>query len=323
MGILLLDARKSTLTMAKILLTGGSGFLGKALLEHSSFYNVISIGRTCPKNCFDHEFIELNSSNDYAKILQNIDVIVHAAGRAHVMKESAKNPRGAYREINTFATLNLAKQAADLGVKRFVFISTIKVLGEKTIGVNRFRHDDDPAPFDDYAISKNEAEIGLKELCSGSNMEFVIIRPPLIYGPGVKGNFASLMSIMSLPLPLPFARIQNKRSLVSLDNIVDLIAKCLEDPRAQNQTFLVSDDNDLSTSELFSLIAEAKGTKINLFKMPEGFLRTLFCILGMRSTYERLYTSMRVDISHTKKQLGWFPINHPRKAIQKCLEKNI
>lgn len=306
--------------MTKILLTGGSGFLGTALLGHSSFFNVTSIGRTCPKKCFTHEFMDLNSTNDYTKVLQNIDVIVHAAGRAHVMKESSKDPRRAYREINTFASLNLAKQAADAGVKRFVFISTIKVLGEKTLGVNRFRHDDDPAPFDNYAISKNEAEIGLKELCSKSSMEFVIIRPPLIYGPGVKGNFASLLSIMSLPLPLPFAGIQNKRSLVSLDNIVDLIANCLEDPRAKNQTFLVSDDNDLSTSELLSLIAIAKGRRGNLFKIPKAILRSVFFILGKKSTYERLYTSMRVDISHTKKQLGWLPISCPMEVIQKCFE---
>ena len=307
--------------MKKVLLTGGSGFLGQALLSHHALDNVISVGRTRPKGVSNHVFCELGMAQDYSAALKTVDVVVHAAGRAHVMNESSKTADGLYREVNTLSTLRLAEQAAEAGVQRFIYISTIKVLGEKTIGSNRFSHDSDPSPCDYYSTSKFEAEVGLKDLCLQSNMEYVIIRPPLIYGPGVKGNFASLLSVVSLPLPLPLAGIQNSRSLVSVENVVDLIVTCVDAPAAKNQTFLVSDDDDMSTSELMIMIAKAKQRKLIMFPMPKFLMRLGLAIVGRGSMYERLYSSMRVDISHTKNQLGWYPKTNVAEGMRKIFSE--
>ena len=190
------------------------------------------------------------------------DIVVHLAARAHVMKDRTDDPLKVYRKINTRSTLNLAKQAALSGVKRFIFVSTIKVLGETPYLGKDFKFDDPLDPKDPYSISKAEAEEGLKSIGESYGMEIVIIRPPLVYGQGVKGNFRNLMKLINLKVPLPFRSLKNKRSFVSVTNLIDLIITCLGHPKAKNQTFLVSDDDDLSTPKLISMLADVSGEKV-------------------------------------------------------------
>ena len=302
----------------KIVLTGGSGFLGTHLLNHEMFREALVIGRTRPANHQYFESISFDSIDTLAEVLQGKDVVVHAAARAHVMKDGAESPLDEYRNINTVGTLNLATQAALAGVKRFIFISTIKVLGEKTEPGQAFKSDDSFSPQDPYSISKVEAEIGLKLIGEANGMEIVIIRPPLVYGQGVKGNFASLIKLARLPIPLPFGSIQNKRSLVSVENLVDLIVICLDHPNARNQTFLVSDDDDMSTSALFSRLAEAGGYNAYIFKFSLTILHISLRALGKSAIYERLCGSMQVNIEYTKSQLSWKPPFKVKDSLASC-----
>jgi UDP-glucose 4-epimerase len=243
---------------------------------------------------------------------------VHMAARTHVMDETSKDPLQEYRSINTFATLNLAKQAAKNGVKRFIFISSIKVLGDKTERGRPFTNDCPFNPQDPYSVSKAEAEIGLLKLAKETNMEVVIIRPPLIYGKGVKGNFAKLLKLTTLPILLPLGSIKNKRSLVSIENLVSLITTCLVHPNAANEVFLVSDDCDMSTPELLDLIAKTGGYNSGLFKFSVNMLRLLLRCVGKIGIYERLCGSLQVNITHTKNQLGWAPLFSPKDCMKNC-----
>lgn len=304
--------------MSKILLTGGSGFIGSHLLKNNYFRDALAIGRTRPKNCKNFYSVDLNSNSDLTDILNNVDIIVHAAGKAHIMNKNSNDSLDDYKKINTFATLNLAKQAINAGVKRFIFISTIKVLGEETSENNVFINEYPLNPHDYYSISKAEAEIELKKIIGASEMEFVIIRPPLVYGPGVKGNFASLLKLVSLPVPLPFGAIKNKRSLVSIDNLVDLICTCLDHPNAKNQIFLVSDDCDMSTPELCRLLATTGGYNPHIFRIPESLLRFVLNMIGKKAAYERLFGSMEIDIEHTKSYLNWKPPFKVKDSIANC-----
>ena len=272
--------------MSKILVTGGSGFLGTALLKHPAFNDALAVGRTPPTKSGKFVPISLDSTCDYTDILSDIDIVVHLAARAHVMDEMLENPLQEYREINALATLNLAKQAASMGVKRFIFISSIKVLGEKTERGRPFTSDDPFNPQDPYGVSKVEAEVGLQKLTEKSNMEVVIIRPPLVYGKGVKGNFEKLLKLTALPIPLPLGSIKNRRSLVSVENLVDLICICLEHEKAKNEIFLVSDDHDLSTPELLALISRTGMRECKLFKLPTRLLYVMLCCIGKSAIYE-------------------------------------
>lgn len=304
--------------MPKILLTGGSGFLGRALLKHPSFNGALVVGRTSPGHGVTFSPILLDPCSDYTHILSNIDVVVHVAARAHVMNEMSDNPLKEYRDINTLATLNLANQAANNGIKRFIFISSIKVLGEQTKLGFPFTNNDPLDPQDPYAVSKAEAEIGLQKMAKKSNMEVVIIRPPLVYGKGVKGNFAKLLKLTARQIPLPLGSIRNRRSLVGLENLVDLICTCLEHQKAKNEIFLVSDDHDMSTPDLLALIARTGRYKSRLFKFSTGLLRTIFKCIGKSTIYERLCGSMQIDITHTKNQLGWSPPFTPEDCVVNC-----
>jgi UDP-glucose 4-epimerase len=304
--------------MPKIVLTGGSGFLGTHLLRHKMFRESLVIGRTHPINHRYFEAISFDSIDTLAKTLQGKDIVVHTAARAHVMKDEVDSPICEYRNINTAGTLNLATQAALAGVKRFIFISTIKVLGEKTEPGKAFKNDDSFSPQDPYSISKVEAEIGLKQIGESNGMEIVIIRPPLVYGQGVKGNFASLIRLARLPIPLPFGSIQNKRSLVSVENLVDLIVICLDHPNAKNQTFLVSDDDDMSTPTLFSRLAEAGGYKTYIVKFSLTILHITLKVLGKSAIYDRLCGSMQVNIEYTKSQLSWKPPFKVKDSLVSC-----
>jgi UDP-glucose 4-epimerase len=301
----------------KIILTGGSGFLGSHLLKNKLFEKALVIGRSQPKNHKYFQEVSFLEEENLSKIFSDVEVIVHTAAKAHEMGEKNRSSLEIYRKINTESTLRLARQAALAGVKKFIFISTIKVLGEGNNSCS-FKYDDPLNPQDYYSISKAEAEEGLKLISKSSKMEIVIIRPPLVYGKGVKGNFRSLLKLIRMKFPLPLGNIKNKRSLVSVDNLTDLIVTCINHPNAKNQTFLVSDDNDLSTTELLSMLAEAGGFKAFLFHFPGALLYFSLKLLGKLAIYNRLYGSMCIDIEHTKSKLGWYPPFRVKESLKDC-----
>jgi nucleoside-diphosphate-sugar epimerase len=249
----------------------------------------------------------LDGSNDWQEALTDVDVVVHAAARVHVMNEVALDPLAAFREVNVEATLNLARQAAKSGVKRFIFISSIKVNGEVTEPGVVYRADDEPAPLDPYGISKLEAEQGLKLLAASTGMEVVIIRPVLVYGPGVKANFLSMMRWLYRGVPLPFGAVHNLRSLVAIDNLVDLIVLCAEHPAAANQVFLASDGEDVSTTQLLRKLAHALGKPARLLPIPAELMSGAASLLGQQDLADRILGSLQVDISKNYQLLGWEP----------------
>ncbi len=252
--------------------------------------------------------MELHPDQDWTGCLADKRAVVHVAARVHVMVEQASDPLAAFRLANTAATLNLARQAAVAGVRRFVFVSSIKVNGEETHPGKSYRFNDVQAPLDPYGVSKHEAEVGLRELGAASGMDIVIIRPTLVYGPGVKANFAAMMRAIQRGLPLPLAAVtQNRRSLVSLDNLVDLLITCIDHPAAANQTFLVSDGEDLSTADLLRRLGDAMGKPARLFPVPVPLLRAGAALIGKQGVAQRLLDNLQVDISHTRETLGWTP----------------
>ncbi len=250
----------------------------------------------------------LGPDSDWKNVLQGCRTVVHTAARVHVMKDASSDPIMEFHMVNTEGTLNLARQAFLAGVQRFVFISSIKVLGEKTVsGLPFFAHQQ-PNPRDPYGISKRNAEDGLCALSKETGMEVVIIRPPLVYGPGVKANFLAMMHWLSRGIPLPFGSItENRRSLVSLDNLVDLIVTCIDHPAAANQTFLVSDGEDLSTAELLRRMGRMLGTPARLIPVPVGLIYLGATMLGRPEAAQRLCGSLQIDVAKTKEMLGWTP----------------
>lgn len=298
-----------------VLITGGTGFVGRALSSQillDGKWNprvatrIGSIGVT--RDIATVLVPGLTPDSDWRGALSGVSVVVHAAARVHIMKEEAPDPVGQFRFTNVHGTLNLARQAAEAGVCRFVFISSIKVNGEQTESGRLFHANDLPAPEDAYGLSKWEAEQGLLELARETGMEVVIIRPPLVYGPGVKGNFATLLRWMAKGVPLPLGAVrQNRRSLVGLDNLVDLIVTCLDHPAAANQVFLASDGEDLSTTELLERIGRAMGKPTRLLPVPVWTLQAGATLLGKRDVARRLLGSLQVDISKTRDLLGWEP----------------
>ena len=293
--------------MSNLIITGSTGFVGRALVKSlGAKYTVKTIGRK-GKTSDNHLRASIDMKTDYSSMLRSNDVLIHLAARVHVMNEKTKNPIDAFRAVNTQGTLNLATQAAEAGVKRFIFISTIKVNGESTTGREPFT-EQETSPEDPYGISKAEAEQKLLALGKKTGMEIVIIRPPLVYGKGVKANFASLMSLVNKGFPLPFRAInKNKRSLVSVYNLVDLIEVCIEHPNATNQVFLVSDDHDLSTAEMVQLMAKVQGKSNLALPVPPTLFSIAGSILGKKSVVDRLIGSLQVDITHTKDTLKWTP----------------
>ncbi|MDS1309489.1 UDP-glucose 4-epimerase family protein [Marinobacter xiaoshiensis] len=308
-----------------ILITGVSGFVGGRLADAitSEAYSVVGVARAPVSKSYP--IVEISSLTHLPaahEFLEGINVVIHAAARVHVMSDSEKDPLAAFRDVNVKGTLNLARQAALAGVKRFIFISSIKVNGEQTTSGHSFSPHDVPSPEDCYGISKHEAEIGLCELSAESGMEVVIIRPPLVYGPGVKGNFASMIKLVEKGLPLPLGAVHNKRSLVALDNLIDLIITCIDHPAAGNQTFLVSDGDDLSTTQLLRHVAEAMGKSCRLIPIPAGLLRFGAILLGKKDIAQRLLGSLEVDISHTQKCLNWTPPLTVKQGLQRCFTKH-
>ncbi|MDO8773730.1 MAG: SDR family oxidoreductase [Burkholderiaceae bacterium] len=296
-----------------ILVTGATGFVGSALiarLAHEGIETRACVRRdnaSMPNGVHTVQVGDLTADADWSHALTGVGVIVHAAARVHVMDDTATDPMAEFRRVNVQGTLLLARQAAAAGVRRFVFISSIKVNGEATkLGIP-FSADDFPAPLDPYGVSKMEAEQGLREIAGQTGMEVVIIRPPLVYGPGVKANFAALMRAVQRGWPLPLGAVHNQRSLVALDNLVDFIVTCITHPQAANQTFLVSDGRDLSTTELVRGMAHAAGVPARLVPVPVWALQAGAALLGKGDAVQRLCGNLQVDISKARSLLGWVP----------------
>ena len=299
--------------MKRIMVTGGSGFVGRTLLErlHQDGYGLIAPSRTplaqAPAGVVNPLVAGLAVDVDWSASLEGAAVVIHSAARVHVMKDTAADPLMEFRKANVDGTLSLARQAAAAGVQRFIFLSSIKVNGEGTELGHPYRADDTPAPQDPYGVSKMEAEQGLRALASETGMEVVIIRPVLVYGPGVKANFRSMMSWLRKGIPLPLGATGHKRSLVAVDNLVDLIVTCIDHPAAANQTFLVSDGEDLSTTQLLQRMGSALGRPARLLPVPANLLEAGAAMLGRRAIAQRLCGSLQVDIGKTRELLAWAP----------------
>ncbi len=298
----------------KTLVTGATGFVGSTLCDilESDDYIVKRSNQRL-------------SEMDWSHTLAGIDAVVHLAARVHIMQDKTADPLAEFRVINVDGTLNLARQAAKSGVKRFVFLSSIGVNGAVTRLNKPFTSDDIPAPHSDYAISKHEAEIGLRKIAIETGMQVVIIRPPLIYGANAPGNFGSLFKIINRGMPLPLGAVtNNRRSFVALDNLIDLIITCINHPNAANQTFLVSDNEDVSTADLLRKMALAQGVtnglfSSRLFPVPVAFLNLCAKMIGKQDIAQRLLGNLQVDISHTQKILDWQPIISLKEGLQKCI----
>ncbi len=311
-----------------ILLTGTTGFVGNALVSRLTAERwtngVIAAVRkrnvSWPEGLRYVQVGDLLPTTDWSAALQGVDAVVHCAARVHVMQDDATDLLNAYREVNVDGTLNLARQAAQTGVRRFVFVSSIKVNGESTLPGRAFYGDDEPDPLDAYGISKMEAEQGLWKIAAQTGMDVVIVRPPLVYGPGVKANFASMMRWVSRGVPLPLGRINNARSMVALDNLVDLLVTCLKHPAAAGQTFLVSDGEDVSTTELLRRTARAMGKRALLLPVPASWLEIVAALLGKRAMAQRLCGSLQVNIDKTRSMLGWEPPLTLDQGLKKAVE---
>jgi nucleoside-diphosphate-sugar epimerase len=296
----------------RILVTGANGLVGKRLVSRldrdglsvraavRSLHSAPAFGDTVAVGAVD-------KSTDWHRSLKDVQVVVHLAARVHIMHDAAKDPLTEFRRVNLDGTLNLARQAAAAGVRRFVFISSVKVNGECTQPERAFTEVDPTNPSDAYGQSKHEAEQALRLIAAQTGMEVVIVRPPLVYGPGVKANFAALMRAVQRGWPLPLGAVRNQRSLVALDNLVDFIVNCITHPDAANQTFLVSDGQDLSTAELIRGMARAAGVPARLLPVPVWVLRGGAALLGKGDAVQRLCGNLQVDISKARSVLGWVP----------------
>lgn len=311
----------------KVAVTGASGFIGRNLIDKLSrtegVSQIVALSRTeleCPERTEWVKCQDLSADDALGVALQGVDVLIHAAAVAQAPVEDVADAAGILRRANVDATLNIAQQARTAGVKRFVFISSAKVNGETTTKRSPFLPDEPPAPAGAYAVSKRDAEEGLRQLAASHGMDFVIIRPPLVYGPGVKGNFLSLLRIVKKRLPLPFGAIGNRRSMIFVGNLTDFIALCCVHPDAANEVFLVSDDQDLSTTQLLRQLAAGLGVSAPLISIPAAVLALGFKLLRREEMAERLLGDMVLDIEKTKRLLGWTPPHSVAVGIQETAE---
>lgn len=302
----------------RLLVTGASGFVGGAFccaalkcgFSVRAVYRHPSMNELGLEKAPGYESLlgpDLSADGDWRSALAGVDAVVHTAARVHVISETKADAFTAYRKVNVEGTVNLARQSVQAGVRRFVFVSSIKVNGEATRPGQPFCAEDAPSSFDPYGLSKLEAEQRLLELSAETGIEVVIVRPPLIYGPGVKANFASMMRWVARGVPLPLGRIHNARSMVALDNLLDLLITCLTHPAAAGQIFLVSDGEDVSTTELLRRTARAMDKKVILLPVPASWLKFGAAFLGKRAVAQRLCGSLQVDIGKTRHMLGWNP----------------
>lgn len=304
-----------------MLVTGSNGFVGKSLCR------TLRVGgstvRAAVRKAAGADEInvgDLNGKTDWRIALQGCDVVFHLAARVHVMSDRDQDPLRAYRDVNVDGTLNLARQAVQAGVRRFVFVSSVKVNGESTT-TQPFRSSDVPMPCDPYGQSKMEAEQALQQLGRETGLEVVIVRPPLVYGPGVKANFLNLIKLVQKGVPLPFGSISNFRSMVALDNLVDLLIVCNKHPDAPGNIFMVSDGADMGIKELVTKIANAMNKRLWLVPVPVGLMIGAAKLLGKQGVVDRLFGSLQVDIAHTQATLAWQPVVTSQAAIDKTVEQ--
>ena len=293
----------------RVLVTGATGFVGTAMIERlvrDGRYVTRAAVRRADNLAVPNVEVEMGDlapGTNWTPALADVTAVVHLAARVHIMRETDANPIDAFRQTNVVGTLELARQAADSGVKRFVYLSSIKVNGES----GTYTESDSPRPEDAYGISKLEAEEGLRELAARTGMAVVIVRPPLVYGPGVRANFRALTKAIGSGIPLPLGAIHNRRSLIGLDNLVDFILRCVEHPDAANETFMVSDGEDLSTTTLVRRLAHAMGRPARLIPVPVPLLMAAATLLGRRDVARRLVGTLCVDITKARQRLGWVP----------------
>ena len=299
---------------ARILVTGANGMVGAALVKHLSQDSAVEVveavrapsaGNRSPQT---RVIGDIGPRTRWDDALRGIDVVVHCAARVHIMGES--DPSTAlqkFREVNVAGTERLAMECVRAGVRRLVFVSSVKVNGESTSGRTPFRHDDAPDPQDPYGVSKAEAEASLMKVARHTGLEVVVVRPPLVYGPGVKANFLRLMQTVARGIPLPFGAVDNRRSMVYVGNLVDLLATAATHPAAPGQTFMVSDGDDLSTRGLIEGLARAMGVRPRLVPVPAGLMRGVAALLGKKAVSDRVLGSLQMDIDHTCRTLSWRP----------------
>lgn len=298
----------------KCLITGASGYVGSRLIEimgQKGGYKIIA--HTHTRQVARTDGVESHVTGDvdnealWGSILDGVEYVIHCASRVHVMQERSADPLREFRRVNFHGTINLARQCIDAGVRRFIYLSTIGVNGQET-GVDTYFSEEDSAnPHNDYSLSKYEAELGLMEIARESKLEVVIIRPPLIYGPNAPGNFGLLLRLLRKKIPLPMAGIYNKRSFLALDNLIDFIIICLLHPMAKNELFLISDDEDISTSDLISNIAKAAQLPNRSFYLPLGLLRSFMRLGISKAAMHGLTGNLRIDMRKAKCVLGWTP----------------
>jgi nucleoside-diphosphate-sugar epimerase len=296
-----------------VLVTGANGFVGSAMCARLRVSGIKyrAVAREILAGQAHSDFVSTESidgQTDWKDALHGVRTVVHLAARVHVMRETSSDPLAEFRLINVDGTANLGRQAAMAGIARLIYVSSVKVNGESTDTGHPFRAEDKPGPQDPYGVSKLEAEQVLRQISEGTGLEVVIVRPPLIYGPNVKGNFEVMMRWLARGVPLPLASItDNRRSFIGLDNFVGLMERCIDHPAAANQTFLASDGEDLSTAGLLSRLARAMNVKSQFFYMPNSLLRLGATVLGKDDVYQRLCGSLQVDIEKTKQLLDWSP----------------
>ena len=306
-----------------VLLTGANGFLGSrlALALNSKRDIKLTVSVRRPIKIFASQVLEipsLDADTDWSVALSNQQVVIHAAARAHIMKDEVADPLAEYRRVNVEGALNLARQAAMAGVNRFIFMSSIGVNGNTNI--RPFTEVDAPNPAELYAQSKWEAEQSLWEIQRETGIELVIIRPPLVYGPNAPGNFGSLMGWVEKGIPLPLGAVHNQRSLVAVDNLVDLIITCIDHPSAANQLFLAGDGQDVSTTKLLRGVAHAMDKPTRLIPVPASLLMLGATLLGKKARAQRLLGSLQVDISKSRDLLGWEPPISVEEGLRRCFE---
>jgi len=312
----------------KICVTGASGFIGKELCVQllKEKYNVVATVRNIKSSIFSlhknlkiSEVTNIDINCDWSETLSGVNCIIHCAARVHVMKENKKDALEIYRKINVEGTRNLAEQAFRVGVKRLIFLSTIKVNGEKTSG-SYFKNTDTPSPKDTYSISKWEAEKALQEISQKTGLEVVIVRVPLVYGKEVKGNFLRLLNIVAKGIPLPFSKVRNLRSFLGIDNLIAFLIHCIDHPKASGQTFLLSDNEDISTRDLIKKLAKAMQKPPRLFPVPIFFLRFLGKVIGKSLEMDRAINCLQIDSSYAYKFLGWKPTTSLNEGLFKTVQ---
>ena len=309
-----------------ILITGANGFLGNALCSYlSKYYSIRGLVRTDSLTRVEgvqyFTIHDLSKYSDLSAALDSVKIVVHCAGRAHFTNEFTMDTVEIYRKHNVNSISNLAIQAALSGVKRFIFISTIKVNGECTEDGKPFKPEDKPCPKSAYALSKYEAEEELRRICLQTKMEYIIIRPPLIYGRGVKGNLKKLIKIMNLKIPIPFGLAnKNKRSFIGIDNLQSFVKACISCKKAVNEIFLVSDGEDISTLKLIKIMSTSGNKNTIIFPFPVVLLKLILKILNKSNLAEQLFNNLQIDITKCQTIVGWSPPFQTKKLMNRMME---